>query len=164
MKAGLFICPNQGLRGAPQELGAEPNFDPMRSRGNAGRNICVSKPGALEYLSTVWKGQLEQFEGIGLDYLVTWPYDEGGCGCDKCRPWGAKAYLDTVCRLREVAISMYPTLQVVLSTWTFDVPDGQGEFEALYKRLATDMSWVGYVMADAHNTYPRKLWQRLAKI
>ena len=29
------------------------------------------------------------------------------------------------------------------------------EKKALYKRLATDMSWVGYVMADAHNTYPR---------
>ena len=155
MKTGIFICPNQGLRGAPQELSAEPNFDPMHSRGNAGRNICVAKPSALEYLSTVWKGQLSQFDGIGLDYLVTWPYDEGGCGCDKCRPWGAKAYLDTICRLREVALSLYPELQVVLSTWTFDVPDGQGEFEALYKRLATDMSWVGYVMADAHNTYPR---------
>ena len=155
MKVGMFICPNQGLRGAPQELSAEPNFDPMRRRGNAGRNICVAKPGALEYLSTVWKGQLAQFDGIGLDYLVTWPYDEGGCGCDKCRPWGAKAYLDTVCRLREVALSMYPTLQVVLSTWTFDSPDGQGEFEGLYQRLAADMSWVSYVMVDAHDTYPR---------
>ena len=67
MKTGIFICPNQGLRGAPQELSAEPNFDPMHSRGNAGRNICVAKPGALEYLSTVWKGQLSQFDGIGLD-------------------------------------------------------------------------------------------------
>lgn len=154
MKSGMFICPNQGLRGAPGELDAVPNFDPMRRRGNAGRNICIAKPGAWEYLATVWKGQLEQFAGIGLDYLVTWPYDEGGCGCDQCRPWGAKAYLDAVCRLRELAVSMYPKLQVVLSTWTFDVPEGQGEFEALYKRLSADMNWVDYIMADAHEAYP----------
>ncbi|MBE6691454.1 MAG: hypothetical protein E7590_09305 [Ruminococcaceae bacterium] len=155
MKVGLFICPNQGLRGAPRELDAEPNFDPMRRRGDGGRNICPHKPGAVDYLRTVWQGMLEQFVDIGLDYMVTWPYDEGGCGCDKCRPWGAKGYLDLVCLLHDEAVAVYPNIQTVISTWTFDKPEGQGEFEALYKRLRTDMSWVDYMMADAHDDYPR---------
>lgn len=155
MKVGLFICPNQGLRGAPAELDAEPNFDPTVHRGNAGRNICIHKPGAMDYLRTVWQGMLEQFSDIGLDYMVTWPYDEGGCGCEKCLPWGGNGYLKAVCALHDLAASIYPEIKTVVSTWTFDVPEGQGEFEALYKRLETDMSWVDYMMADAHGSYPR---------
>jgi hypothetical protein len=155
MKVGLFICPNQGLRGAPEALDAEPNFDPTVHRGNAGRNICIHKPGAMEYLRSVWQGMLEQFSDIGLDYMVTWPYDEGGCGCEKCLPWGGNGYLKAVCALHDLAVSIYPEIKTVVSTWTFDVPEGQGEFEALYKRLKTDMGWVDYIMADAHGSYPR---------
>ena len=155
MKVGLFICPNQGLRGAPEELNAEPNFDPTIHRGNAGRNVCIHKPGAMEYLQTVWQGMLEQFSDIGLDYMVTWPYDEGGCGCERCLPWGGNGYLKAVCALHDLAASIYPEIKTVVSTWTFDVPEGQGEFEALYKRLQTDMGWVDYIMADAHGSYPR---------
>jgi hypothetical protein len=109
----------------------------------------------MAYLRTVWKRMLEQFADIGLDYTVTWPYDEGGCGCEKCLPWGGNGYLKAVCALRDMAVSLYPELQTVVSTWTFDVPEGQGEFEALYKRLETDMGWVDYMMADAHGSYPR---------
>lgn len=155
MKVGLFICPNQGLRGAPEALDAEPNFDPTIHRGNAGRNICIHKPGAMEYLQAVWQGMLEQFSDIGLDYMVTWPYDEGGCGCERCLPWGGNGYLKAVCALHDLAASIYPEIKTVVSTWTFDVPEGQGEFEALYKRLQTDMGWVDYIMADAHGSYPR---------
>lgn len=155
MKVGLFICPNQGLRGAPHELDAVPNYDPAGGRGNAGRNICPHKPGAVDYLRKVWNGMLSRYADTGLDYLVTWPYDEGGCGCEKCLPWGGDAYLDLVCKLREEATRFYPDIQIVVSTWVYDRGQDQGEFEALYKRLQTDMSWVDYVMADAHDDYPR---------
>lgn len=155
MKVGLFICPNQGLRGAPHELDGIPNYDPWHRRGNGGRNICPAKPGALDYLRGVWQGMLEQFTDIGLDYVVTWPYDEGGCGCEKCMPWGAKGYLDLVCELRKTTVALYPHIQFIVSTWTFDKPEGQGEFEALYKRLETDMSWVDYVMSDSHDDFSR---------
>lgn len=155
MKTGIIIDGNQGLRGAPHKLDAEPNFDPMHRRGDAGRNICPHKPGAVEYMREVWRGELAQYTDIGLDYLITWPYDEGGCGCERCRPWGARGYLDMVCMLHDEAVAIYPKIQTVISTWTFDKPEGQGEFEALYRRLETDMSWVDYIMVDAHDDYPR---------
>lgn len=156
METGLLICPNQGLRGADHALDADPSFDPVGNvRGNFGRNICPAKEGALEYLAKVWEGQLRQYADIGLDHLVTWPYDEGGCGCAECRPWGGNGYLKLVCRLRDTARALYPNIKLTVSTWIFDKPDDQGEFEGLYRRLATDMDFVDYIMADAHADYPR---------
>ena len=156
MQTGLIICVNQGLRGADHALDADPSFDPAGNvRGNAGRNLCPAKPGAIDYLRKVWRGQLRPYADIGLDYLVTWPYDEGGCGCEKCRPWGANGYLDLCRLLRGEAVRLYPDIRMILSTWIFDKPDDQGEFDGLYRRLRGDMGFAEYIMADAHADYPR---------
>ena len=156
MKVGIIICPNQGLKGADHALDADPSFDPIGNiRGNAGRNICPSKPGAVEYLSGIWRTMFEQYTDIGLDYILTWPYDEGGCGCPDCRPWGARAYCDLVIKLKDEAIKFYPDAKFIVSAWIFDKPDDQGEYAGLYERLKGDMSWVDYIMVDAHAEYPR---------
>lgn len=155
MKAGLIICPNQGLKSAPHEYDADPSFDPIGTvRGNAGRNICPSKPGAIGYLTQIWKVMLQQYTDIGLDYIITWPYDEGGCGCEKCRPWGAKAYCDLVNLLHKEAVCLYPDAKYIVSTWIFDKPEDEGEYEGLYRRLSGDMDWVDYLMVDAHADFP----------
>lgn len=156
MKVGIIICPNQGLKTAPHELDADPSFDPIGNvRGNAGRNVCPAKLGAVEYLKQIWITMFEQYTDIGLDYIVTWPYDEGGCGCDACRPWGAKGYADLVIALRNEAIHFYPDAKFIVSAWIFDKPDDQGEYEGLYQRLQGDLSWVDYIMVDAHADFPR---------
>jgi hypothetical protein len=156
MRVGLFICPNQGLRSAPHEWDADPSFDPVGNvRGNAGRNLCPAKEGAVPYLRTVWAGMLSQYRDIGLDYLTTWPYDEGGCGCESCRPWGANGYLDLVKLLYADAKAFYPEIKVILSAWTYDRPDDQGEYAGMYARLRGDLDFVSYVMSDAHADFPR---------
>ena len=155
MKVGIIICPNQGLRSAPHEFDADPSFDPIGNvRGNAGRNLCPAKEGVTDYLRTVYRGMLGQFADIGLDYLVTWPYDEGGCGCAACRPWGANGYVKLIKLLREEALSLYPEIQMILSTWTFDRPDDQGEYAGLYAQL-DGFPWLSYLMVDAHESFPR---------
>lgn len=156
MKVGIIICPNQGMKSAPHEYDADPSFDPIGNvRGNAGRNICPSKLGAVEYLKNIWITMFQQYMDIGLDYIITWPYDEGGCGCEKCRPWGANAYCNLVVQLHEEAIRFYPNAKFIVSTWIFDKPDDQGEYEGLYKRLKGDLDWVDYIMVDAHADFPR---------
>lgn len=155
MKVGIIICPNQGMKSAPHEYDADPSFDPIGNvRGNAGRNICPSKLGAVEYLKNIWITMFQQYMDIGLDYIITWPYDEGGCGCEKCRPWGANAYCNLVVQLHEEAIRFYPNAKFIVSTWIFDKPDDQGEYEGLYKRLKGDLDWVDYIMVDAHADFP----------
>ena len=153
MRVGMLICVNQTIQSRPESLINDASFN-LLMRGNFGQNVCMSKPGALEHMRNVWEHELDMFDGIGLNYLVTWPYDEGGCGCVGCRPWGANKYLDTVIELRKVAIARFPNTKFVVSTWAFDDPDDEGEYAGLYRRLRTDLTWVDYLMIDSHGDYP----------
>ena len=151
MKTSLGINPNQGIKSSPHELDAVQTIIPWKS----GRNLCPSKPGAVDHLRTIWRAKFEQFLDIGLDYIHAWPYDEGGCCCPDCWPWGARKYGDVCNALHDEAMKYYPNAKYIVSTWCFDrLGDRRGEYEGLYARLKTDMSWVDYIMADAHDAYP----------
>lgn len=154
MRIGILICVNQGFMDAPQEISSVLPDD-LTFRGDYGRNICISKKEGLEYMRGVWQDMLGAFKEEGLEYIVTWPYDEGGCGCKDCRPWGARGYLNACIELKKETQNFYPEAKFIISAWAFDVPDDEGEFEGLYKRLKGDMSWADYIMVDAHREYPR---------
>ena len=147
MKTGIIVGPNQGTKDSPHEFDADLSYDPLSKRGHAGRNLCINKPGAAEFMKRIYRAELETFSGVGLDYILTWPYDEGGCGCEKCRPWGARGYLDAAKMIRECALPLFPDAKYIISTWFFDTPD-TGEYEGLYERLKGDMSWVDAIMVD----------------
>lgn len=152
MKTSM-VFGNQGLLGMPSEYDADLSFSQFW-RGNEPGKVCVSKPAALDYLRGVWRKQLEIFADIGLDYIMAWPYDEGGCGCKDCTPWGANGYCKMCLALREEVLRLYPNAEFVVSTWTFDFPE-LGEYEGMYRRLdGGDMAWVDYLMVDAHEGYP----------
>jgi hypothetical protein len=53
-----------------------------------------------------------------------------------------------------LAQKKYPSVKIILSTWTFDTPPA-GEWEALSKALAEDKTWADYIQADAHEDFPR---------
>lgn len=153
MKIGIISTVNQGLKTASVELGA--SYELWRSPTKF-RLICPSKPEGVEYLRDIWRHTFEEFLDIGLDYLIAWPYDEGGCSCPDCRPWGAKKYADLCTELNEVVKKLYPNIQVIVSTWLFDtgIYGVQGEYEGFYERLRADLSWVDYIMVDGHGEKP----------
>lgn len=156
MKIGTLLVPNQGLRSAPEELSADLSYDLTgTNRGWLGRNLCPAKSGTLEYLKGIWLKNFEQYTDIGLDYIITWPYDEGGCGCAACSPWGANGYCELVKEIHNMGVQHYPNAKYVVSTWTFDVPDKQGEYEGFYQRLKEDLNWVDYILVDSHEEFPR---------
>lgn len=154
MQTGLLLCANQVPLDAPHEFDNEPPVN-LTFRGNHGHNYCVSKPGALDALRGLWLAQLGAFSDIGIDCIVTWPYDEGGCGCENCRPWGAKGYPRTCRAMYEAAKTLYPDIRMILSTWVFDVPVDEGEYEGLFSLLSGDLSFTDSLMIDAHREYPR---------
>lgn len=125
MNTGIIINPNQGLKSAPHEFDADLSFNQFL-RGHAGRNLCTSNPDALEYMRTLWRRMLLAFKDTGIDYIVTWPYDEGGCGCEKCRPWGSNGYLRAFSALKNEVSKIYPDAVYILSTWTFDSARDRG--------------------------------------
>ena len=154
MQVGLVVCPNQGLISAPEEIGADLSLFEHRG-GSSGNNICPHKPGAMAYLKHLWITLLKQFEGIGLDYVISWPYDEGGCGCAQCRPWGCNGFCDLSTAFFAEAERLYPGVKKILSAWYFDHPVNEGEYEGLGRRLRGDMAYVDYLMVDGHGAFPQ---------
>ena len=151
---GLLEAENQGFKSAPAGLRNLAFPDDWRRRGNLGTSLCPSKAAGRAYLMDFWNRLLEEFRDPGLDYLVYWPYDEGGCGCAQCWPWGARGYLQLSRAISGIARQKFPRCRFVLSTWMYDSPPA-GEWEGLAKALAEDKHLVDFIMADAHQDYPR---------
>jgi len=156
LKIGLLEAPNVVSVDAPAELLAPgfPDTDPAR-RGVGPNRICPSLPAGFAYLSRKLEAYLNGFSDIGLDFVVAFPYDAGGCGCEQCWPWGARGYV-TICKeFSRLARAKYPGCEFVLGTWCFDVlEEPDGEYEGLERVLAEDASWVDCIMADSHEDFP----------
>ncbi|MBR6719658.1 MAG: hypothetical protein IKL74_01965 [Clostridia bacterium] len=136
----------------PEEIKALPPVQ-IRYRGNLGNKICPSKKGGMEYLKNHWKHQLEGLST--LDYIITWPYDEGGCGCSECTPWGSNKFCDMTKELYALAKNYFPDVKMGMSTWVFDFPESEGEYEGLFRRLDDDMAFVSFLMTDSHHDFPK---------
>jgi len=154
LDVGILVCPNQDFKTPVEAFRAVPNPDPLGRRGNHGNNICPSAPGAREYILGNMREMLRRVSDIELDYFCSWPYDEGGCACERCRPWGARGFLELSKDIVDLARGFYPSIRVVLSTWMFDTPP-EGEWEGLEQSLSRQNRWVDYILADSHEDFPR---------
>ncbi|MCX5653077.1 MAG: hypothetical protein NTY65_00280 [Planctomycetota bacterium] len=154
MRVGLIEAANDAFKSSPKELRNTPVPDPLGRHGNFGVQLCPAKAQAHEWLLRDWERLLDEFADVGLDYINYWPYDEGGCGCNNCWPWGARGY-PKLCRELSASVrTKFPRARIILSTWTYDSPPC-GEWEGLTKAIAEDKSWVDYIQADAHEDFPR---------
>jgi len=131
-----------------------PDSTPAK-RGNVGQRVCLSHPDGFRAMREQFEHNLALYAGVGLDFVTAFPYDEGGCGCAGCYPWGAKGYL-RFCRLfSELARKHYPGCLFIAGTWGFDVrEEADGEFDGLDAALRADASWCDYIMTDAHESFP----------
>jgi hypothetical protein len=153
MDVGL-MAGNAGFKTTPAELLRTPVPDAWGRHGNFGVNLCPSNPKAREKLLADWAALLDIFADIGIGLIDYWPYDEGGCGCKDCWPWGGRGYPDFCRDMTRVARAKCPGVRIIVSTWTFDTPPA-GEWEGLARFLEKDKSWVDFIQADAHEDFPR---------
>lgn len=140
--------------GAPQEIRAQRLPDPTGRRGNSGHPICPNIPEGHAYLMDNARRLYNEFSDTGLDIVVFWPYDEGGCACEKCAPWGSNGYLKLSHEFAELGRACFPHLKTVLSTWMFDTPP-EGEWQGLTDVMAKQNGWLDYILADSHEDFPR---------
>lgn len=110
--------------------------------------LCPYLPGAKE-LMLKWRQEIFQaFQKVGLDYIIIWPYDQGGCTCWMCKPWGANGFLTMAKPIAELARRDFPQCKVILSTWKFG-EFTHGEWSGLERRFSENKpSWLDYLMAD----------------
>ncbi len=154
MKVGLNQVLNGSFKGAKSEFLNIPVPDGLGRRGHFGINLNPGNPGARKLLIKDWMKEINLFNDIGLDAIIFWPYDEGGCGCKDCWPWGARGFPELSREFAKIAHNKYPKLEIILSTWMFDTPYA-GEWAGLSKKLQKDKDWVKYIMADSHEDFPR---------
>ena len=140
--------------GAPKEIRATRLPDPTHRRGNSGHPICPSNPDGHAYLMENTQKLYEKLSDVGLDIVCLWPYDEGGCACEKCQPWGSNGFLKLSRDQTLLGRKYFPNLKTILSTWMFDTPP-EGEWQGLCDALAKGNDWVNYILADSHEDFPR---------
>ncbi len=154
LQIGLIQPVNQGYKSTPDSLRG--TKVPGNRRGNHGVNLCPSIPEAREMLLDLYSNLLDQFAEISLDYFIFWPYDEGGCACSQCWPWGGRGFPKLSREMETLIHRKFPESKIILSTWSFENEDDNnpdGEWTGLEKYLQRDNSWVDYIMADGHDNY-----------
>ena len=136
----------------PEDMppGIRATKDPKGSRGADEYNVCPEKPGALASLMHFWRGKMERQRHLAASGLVYWPFDEGGCACEKCAPWGGNGYVRLIERLSRMNEEFCPGAKHLVSTWFFRDDDWKGFYSYLAKQ-----DWIDALIVDAHGDFPK---------
>ncbi len=163
LNASLGCIANGGYKNSPVELRAEDSTvdRPHYHTANGpriyimGPELCPSKPGVPEMEMGYCQEKFDAFQSVGLDYWFIAPYDNGGCTCPKCAPWGSNGYLRMAEPIARAYKKAFPQGKVILSTWYFD-RWGIGEWDGITARFKAEKpDWVDYIMCDNFEEYPR---------
>ena len=116
MKLFYLIVSNEAYADSPAELRA------IKEGGARGgwydSQICPSKPGGMDYLKEQFEQNCRGFiASLKPDYVTIWPYDQGGCGCELCKPWGGNAYLKIYEAFRPIGEKYFPQAKWIVSFW-----------------------------------------------
>jgi len=158
IRPGLTTLANEAYSTSPQHLRADwtAGHDGYTSPpgGHYHVEICPSKPGGLELIVKLRREMLEAFSDLDIQYVWIWPYDQGGCTCARCAPWGVNGFLRTAKAEAEVIRQCCPSARTILSTWYFD-RFTSGEWEGLAKAFEREKPhWANYLMADDFGGFP----------
>lgn len=151
IKTLLTTLANEMFTTSPEELRADwlPQGKYFRRLGgHYNLEVCPSKEGGIEAILKDREAFLKAFADVDPDYYVIWPYDQGGCTCAKCSPWGANGFLRTANALRPLIEKYFPNTKICFSAWYFD-RFIHGEWDAFYKAIQEGdyKDWVSYIVA-----------------
>lgn len=150
MAAGLCSLANEGYAGGPPELRATWGRGDFRLPAHYHTEICPHEPGGMDLILRWAEERMRAFADLGVEYYWLWPYDQGGCCCPMCHPWGAKGFLYTAERVARRARQVLPGVKIVLCTWDFDAY-WPGEWEGLDQALQGGQDWADLILADGRD-------------
>ena len=141
MDVSLAVLGNDAYGNSPAELRADP-------RGGRGGyypcSVCPSKPGGMQYILKIIGEELDWAADLKLRSIWIWPYDQGGCGCALCRPWGSNGFMKCVEEQGKLIRKKMPGTKIVLSTWYMNA----GEWSGVRAKLTENKSWVDEIMNE----------------
>jgi hypothetical protein len=97
---------------------------------------------------------LRAFADLAIEHFWIWPYDQGGCRCPACKPWGGNGFLRNAEAVAGLVRRHMPRAKTVISTWEFGYFEGDPEWDAFYAAMARHPAWADMVMAEHHADYP----------
>ena len=140
---------NFGSRNAPQEIRATPT-----GHSFLGTEICISNPKGMEYILERFKAKLEREKDFDIGIFQFWPYDQGGCGCKECYPYGVNGMFKLAEKVVPLVKKTWPNAKIVWSCWEFGHKAPQ-EWDMLYERINSGKAdFIDYLMIDEHNNFP----------
>lgn len=139
LDTGILVVPNAAYANSPEALRAK--------SGHRGAvypvDLCLAHDESRRLVLRWFDEQLDALASPP-NYLVLWPYDSGGCGCEKCRPWGTNGFLEMSETISRRCLKRSPGTKVILSTWLFD----NDEWAGLSAKFLQKPDWVHYLMTD----------------
>jgi hypothetical protein len=150
MAAGLGSLANEGYAGGPPELRATWGRGDFYLPAHYHTELCPHAPGGLDLILRWAEERMAAFADLGIEYYWLWPYDQGGCCCPLCHPWGANGFLYSAERVARRARQVLPGVKIVLATWDYDAY-WPGEWDALDRALAAGTDWADLILADGRD-------------
>lgn len=154
VKTVLGILANEAFCNSPEQLRAD------WTSGHDGYiydlndhyhvELCPSKEGGMEQILEYRRQMLAVFAEVQPDYIAVGAYDEGGCTCSGCAPWGCNGYIRCLEALIPVIREYMPNAEIVISLWQFGSFVGNDvEFEGIKKVLkAGRLSECKYLVSE----------------
>ncbi len=150
MKTMLISLANEGYADTPEALRATPT-----GRSFYGCEICPSAPGGLELIAANHCDTLAYFQDMPVDFYSIGSYDQGGCGCKSCYPYGVNGMFRCGEAIAEVFHRYHPEGRIVYTTWLFDYCGENAEWRGLEEKLRCEPApWLKLIMADSHGCFP----------
>ena len=155
MKLCLGMLANEGFSNTPDMLKADwragRNGYHTAPAGHYHVEICPNSAGGTELILKNREEVCEAFKssGINFDYAWIWPYDQGGCTCEKCAPWGANGFLKTAPLVAEAFLKYFPDGKIIMSVWYFDC-FVDGEIAAFKKAFKNENNYIDYILCEPH--------------
>lgn len=123
VKTGLIMLANEAFDDSPEHLradwtcGHDGYVYPLNDHYHL--EICPSKEGGMKQIIEYRRQMLEEFNDTQPDLVSFGAYDEGGCSCSQCAPWGSNGFVRCVEALIPVVREYFPNAEFEASLWQF---------------------------------------------
>lgn len=148
----LCFLSNEAFKDSPPGLRADwmpgGNGYTARLRGHFHVELCPSRPGAMELLLKWRREVFEAFRDEPPTSLISNPYDQGGCTCADCAPWGSNGHVRVTRRIADLAREIFPGIKVGLGTWFFDKFGDLHEWDGLFAQGDDLRKWCDGLFID----------------